>query len=81
MNADSDYRDCLRRHIDDPRRMRDVDGGYTSVDHTHRPIRWDAPSWAPTGPTVGVRPGTPCEEFASHCLVAGVCADCGLETN
>ena len=80
MRTHLDYDEYLQRHIADPRRVRDTDGGYTSVDATHSPIVWEGPTWKPTGPTLQTRPGTPCADSGSHLLVGGVCADCGLDT-
>jgi hypothetical protein len=48
------------------------------VTHEVRP--WAGPTWTPTGPTLGTKPGTYCHEDGSHLLVAEVCANCGLTT-
>ena len=74
------YYGYLYDHINDPRRVRDAAGGYTSVDERHVPIPWDGPTWTPTGPQLGSRPGTPCvlDYGGSHMFIAGVCCDCGL---
>lgn len=74
------YDEYLQQHIDDPRRVRDDDGGYTSVDETHRPIVWEGPTWSTPGNLLAVKPGTPCADYGSHLFVSGVCADCGLQT-
>lgn len=78
VSDDAAYYEYLQRHVNDPRRVRDIDGGYTSVDETHRPLLWDGPTWEPTDGTLEVRPGTPCAESGSHLFVSGTCADCGL---
>lgn len=49
------------------------------LDETGRPIPWTGPTWTPTGPTLGAKPGTLCDESGSHLFISGVCCDCGLE--